>query len=288
MKYVVVIPARNEERHIGRVLQSLKLQTIKPQEVIVVDDGSTDKTAEQVLAFAKSCPWLKLHSLDNAAPRAIGAKVVQAFQKGYEQIDAPHEFLVKLDADLELPSNYFEQLAKHFAQNCRLGIAGGTIVVQQNGQWQYEHFSDTDHVKGAFKTYRKSCYEDIGGLRTSIGWDTADELLARYYGWEVLVDTGLKVRHHRPLGTETGSLRTRLLIGHGMYRLRYGFLITFISALKAGYLTRPYLLTGIAIILGWIQAWLRKDAFIVSVEEGRFIRQWRIKRMKAKLRKNAV
>ena len=283
MRYVIVIPARNEEQHIGRLLETLAKQSLLPQQALVVDDGSTDRTAEVVLAFAKRHPWLQLYRRPAKEQRAIGAKVVRAFSEGYAQINTPHDFLVKLDADLELPSEYFERIARHFAQTPRLGIAGGTIAVEKNGKWVYENFSDTDHVKGAFKAYRRECFEQIGGLRPSIGWDTADELLARYHGWDILVDTSLQVRHHRPLGTETGSLRTRLLIGNGMYRLRYGFFITLISALKAGYLTRPYGLTGLAVMLGWLQALLRQDDFIVTPEEGRFIRQWRKKRMWGKV-----
>ncbi len=40
----VIVPARNEERHIGPLLESLQRQTVKPCEVIVVDDGSSDNT----------------------------------------------------------------------------------------------------------------------------------------------------------------------------------------------------------------------------------------------------
>ncbi len=283
MKYVVVVPARNEEKHIERLLHALASQTMLPHKAVIVDDGSTDQTAELVLAFAKHHPWLELLRIDKKQARAIGAKVVMAFQQGYARVKTEHEFLVKLDADLELPPNYFKRIAEHFSNNPKLGIAGGTILVKKNGSWVYENFSDKDHVKGAFKAYRKACYEDIGGLRPSIGWDTADELLARYHGWEVLVDPELHVRHHRPLGTETGSLRTRFLIGKGMYRLRYGFPITLISAIKAGYLNRPYGLTGLAVLCGWLVALFQRDQPIVNKDEGKFIRQWRWKRMKEKL-----
>ncbi len=285
MKYVVVVPARNEEKNIERLLRSLTAQSLLPAELVVVDDGSTDETAQRVLAFAKQYPWIRLCQTRKREARAIGAKVVAAFQYGYDQIKSEHEFLVKLDADLELPPNYFERIAKHFSDNPRLGIAGGSILVEKNGHWIYENFSDKDHVKGAFKAYRKACYQNIGGLRLSIGWDTADELLARYHGWEVFVDTDLNVKHHRPLGTETGSLRTRFLIGRGMYRLRYGFWISLISAIKAGYLNRPYGLTALAVLCGWLAARFQNDQPIVNEEEGRFIRQWRWNRMKEKMKR---
>ena len=42
----VIIPARNEEHNLPRLLRSLAAQSVKPHELVVVDDGSTDRTAE--------------------------------------------------------------------------------------------------------------------------------------------------------------------------------------------------------------------------------------------------
>ncbi len=68
-----------------------------------------------------------------------------------------------------------------------------------------------------------------------------------------------------------------------MYRLRYGFLITLVSAIKAGYPNKPYLITGMAVMLGWFQSLFNEDSFLVNAEEGKFIRQFRWERMKSKL-----
>ncbi len=283
MKYIIIMPAYNEEHFIGRALDAISRQTLPPRRLIVVNDGSTDGTAEVVRAYAARHPWIELVNNDKKEERAAGSKVVRAFYLGYQAIREDYDFLVKFDADLEIPEHYFERMAELFRANPRLGIAGGTIAVEEQGEWVYENFSDVDHVKGAFKSYRRQCFEDIGGLRASIGWDTADELLARYHGWTVQVDTGLQVRHYRPLGAETGSVRIRIKVGNGMYRLRYGFFITLISAIKAGYLNRPFGLTGLAVLRGWLQSWLRREPFIVSREEGRFIRRFRRRRMLGKV-----
>jgi glycosyltransferase involved in cell wall biosynthesis len=285
MEYIIIMPAYNEEAFIGRALDSIARQTLLPRRLIVVNDGSSDRTVEIVAGYAEQYPWIRLVNHEKKEQRAAGAKVVRAFYLGYRSINEPYDLLTKLDADLELPPDYFQRMVAMFGAAPRLGIAGGTIAIEQNGEWVYENFSDVDHVKGAFKTYRRQCFEDIGGLRASIGWDTADELLARYHGWEIQVDNSLQVRHYRALGAETGSIKIRVKVGHGMYRLRYGFFITLISAIKAGYLNRPYGLTGLAVFWGWLRSFLRRDAFMVSPEEGRFIRQFRRQRMWGKLRR---
>lgn len=282
MEYVIVMPAYNEEGFIGRAIASIAAQRLLPRRLVIVNDGSTDGTRALVEAYQKQYPWIQLVNNDKKEQRAAGSKVVRAFYLGYEQIQDEYDFLVKLDADLSLPEHYFERVAELFAADERLGIAGGTIAIEERGQWVYENFSDLDHVKGAFKAYRRACFEQIGGLRASIGWDTADELLARYHGWEIKVDPSLQVRHYRPLGAETGSIKIRVKVGNGMYRLRYGFFITLISAAKAGYLNKPYGLTGLAVLWGWLQSWLRRDAFMVTAAEGAFIRAFRRQRMAKK------
>lgn len=284
MNYAIIMPAYNEEAFIGRTLESLARQTLAPRRLLVVNDGSTDETAAVVRRYAEKYPWIQLVDHKKKEERAAGAKVIRAFYIGYDSlVEHDYDFLVKFDADLQIPTHYFERVAQIFQKDPKVGIAGGTIMTEKNGRWIYENFSDRDHVKGAFKAYRKKCFEDIGGLRRSIGWDTADELLARYHGWAIEVDPSLEVRHHRQLGAETGSIRIREQVGYGMYRLRYGFWITLISALKAGYLNRPYGLTGLAVMRGFFKAWRRGDDFMVTEEEGRFIRQFRRRRVRDKL-----
>ncbi|MCB9301028.1 MAG: glycosyltransferase family 2 protein [Lewinellaceae bacterium] len=283
MRYILIMPAYNEEHFIGRALDAIARQTLLPKRLIVVNDGSTDRTAEVVQGFAEKYPWIRLVNNDKKEQRAAGSKVVRAFYLGFQTIDEDYDFLVKFDADLEVPEDYFERMAALFQGEPHLGIAGGTIAIEQDGKWVYENFSDEDHVKGAFKSYRRQCFEDIGGLRASIGWDTADELLARYHNWTIRVDPGLQVRHYRPLGAETGSVKIRVKVGNGMYRLRYGFIITLISAIKAGYLNKPYGLTGLAVLWGWLQSWIKREDYIVTAEEGEFIRKFRRSRMMGKL-----
>ncbi|MCP3932143.1 MAG: glycosyltransferase family 2 protein [Bacteroidetes bacterium] len=283
MEYIVIIPAYNEEKYLSRMLDSLVQQNVLPKKLVIVDDGSTDATPQIIEQFTDKYSWIESICISKDEGYSSGGKIVKAFYSGLNTIAESYDILAKLDADLELPKNYFEEIISLFQSDDKIGIAGGTIVFQKKGEWMYENFSDQDHIKGAFKAYRRTCFEDIKGLRYSIGWDTADELLARYYGWKIAVNPALKIKHHRPLGTETGSVKIRKRVGKGMYRLRYGFWITLISAIKAGFLNRPYLLTGLAVMYGWFSSLFTRDEFIVTKEEGTFIRKFRLQRMLGKL-----
>ncbi len=73
----VIIPAYNEEASLGVLLEDLRMQGRAPAEVIVVDAGSTDRTAEVARAYA---PWVRVISVDRAYPgqaRNIGVAYAQ-------------------------------------------------------------------------------------------------------------------------------------------------------------------------------------------------------------------
>lgn len=286
MRYVVIIPAYNEEYFLPATVDALIAQTLRPVELVIVNDGSSDATADIIETYTRQHAWIRGVHVHGDKGYAGGAKIVAAFYKGYAALTTvAYDFLVKLDADIVLEANYFERVATIFGADPKVGLAGGMLLTEKKGQWVYENIADRDHVKGAFKAWRKAAFEDMGGLRPTIGWDTADEMLLQYHGWRVVVDESLPVRHYRPLGTKTGFVKIRIRIGHGFYRLRYGFFISFISAIKAGMRSQPYGLSGVATMYGFVEAWWRGDAFAVSEAEGQFIRQYRWQRMRAKLGK---
>jgi glycosyltransferase involved in cell wall biosynthesis len=286
MRYVVIIPAYNEEHFLPATVDALLAQHLRPVELVIVDDGSSDNTAGIIEAYARQHTWIRGVHVGGDKGYAGGAKIVAAFYRGYEALATQeYDFLVKLDADIVLEANYFERVAAIFTDNPQVGLAGGMLLTEKNGEWVYENIADRDHVKGAFKAWRKAAFEAMGQLRPTIGWDTADEMLIQYHGWDVKVDESLPVRHFRPLGTKTGFIKIRVRIGYGFYRLRYGFFISLVSAIKAGMRSRPYVLSGLATLYGYMEAWWRGDAFAVSEDEGRFIRQYRWQRMRAKLGK---
>lgn len=286
MNYIVIVPAYNEAANIGRLIQSIVKQTMLPKQLIIVDDGSTDQTAELVKAMAVQHKWITLIQNKQKTARAVGAKVVKAFLLGYKNIaDNDYEFVTKLDADLSLPTHYFETIAQHFEQSPQLGLVGGVCSIFEKNKWNIERVADADHVRGALKSYRKICLEEIGGLRASMGWDTVDELLCAYYGWDVMVDDTLVVKHYRTTGEETGMLKSSIKCGKAMYYQRYGFFIALIAFFKRGMILKPYGLTGLYAFYGFLTAFFKKEPFIINEQEGKFVRQYRSQRIIAKLKK---
>lgn len=103
----IVIPTKNEEEHLPKLLESIRLQTIQPQEIIVADAHSTDKTREIAKSFGAKV-------IDGGMPsvgRNLGAKHVST------------DLILFLDADVELRDpTFLEKSIKEFQDRC-LGLA---------------------------------------------------------------------------------------------------------------------------------------------------------------------
>jgi glycosyltransferase involved in cell wall biosynthesis len=247
---------------------------------VVVNDNSTDNTQHIVETYAKKHPFISLVNSKSSNVHLPGSKIINAFYKGYEILDENYDVLCKFDADLVFPLNYLEQLAHHFNKNKKLGMVAGFCYIEKNGDWILENLTRKDHIRGALKAYRKTCFLQIGKLKPSMGWDTVDELLAKFYGWDLLTDESLHVKHLKPTGISYNKA-SRYLQGEAMYKMRYGFVITFISALKLAYKKGSFSLFK-DYLVGYFKAKRNKIPFLVSKEEGNFIRDLRWKGMKNK------
>jgi glycosyltransferase involved in cell wall biosynthesis len=286
LDYVIIIPAYNEVDYLPRAVDSILAQSLRPRQLILVNDDSSDGTGELIDRYAADHGFIQaVHRTTEQKGHSGGAKVVAAFYSGYAVIDVPYEFLVKLDADCELPSDYFARIAGLFATDERVGIAGGQLTTQIDGQWRREDIADPGHILGAFKSWRKACFAEIGGLRPTIGWDSIDEMLALYHGWRVGFDPELEIRHYRPIHTHTGLERVHRRIGVGLYKSRFGWWVTAFSAVKAGLRTPTPLRNTLAVLNGFLTAWWRKEDFVVTPDEGRFFRRLRWTALFKKLRK---
>ncbi|MFJ1433979.1 glycosyltransferase [Capnocytophaga canimorsus] len=270
----IVIPAHNEAQTIEATLNSLLEQSYKSFQIIVVDDHSTDNTSLILERLAKNHSCIRVVRNENGTTHLPGAKVVKAFNAGLPFVTPNTNVICKFDADLIFPSNYLEQVAHYFTQFPNIGMCGGVCYTKNDEDWALEDLTNLDHLRGPIKAYRKTCFEAIGGLKEAMGWDTADELLARFYGWEVKIDPKLHVKHLRPTGAGY-SREARYLQGSVFYRLRYGFLLSLLASAKLAYKKHQFSLF-FDYIIGYFKA-KKTLPYLVTAEQGKWIRAYRRK-----------
>ncbi len=283
MDIYIIIPAHNEEDYIGKTLESLAQQTLLPKALVVVNDNSSDATQNIVETYASKYTWLSIVNSKSSDQHLPGSKIIHAFNKGLETLDTNYNIICKFDADLIFPKDYLEKIAGHFQSNPKLGMASGFCYIKKNNAWVLENLTNKDHIRGALKAYRKECFNQIGQLKASMGWDTVDELLAKYYNWDILTDETLHIKHLKPTG-QSYNKASKYLQGEAMYKMRYHFWITLISALKLAYKKGSFQLFT-DYMSGYFRAKSNQVDFLVSKAEGKFIRDLRWKGIKDKFLK---
>jgi hypothetical protein len=279
-RYAVVTAVKDEADHLALTIESMVAQTHRPAQWVIVDDGSSDGTRAIAETAADRHPWISV--VDGpGGKRARGAPVVLAFQRGHAALTEPHEFVVKLDGDLFLPAHYFEWVAATFEREPRAGIVGGRLLVHDGREWVPEHVGQHT-VHGAIKAYRRACFDEMGGLRASTGWDGIDEYAAKARDWRVLPLSELHVLHYARRGSKQPWVRARLEEGRGAHFM--GYLPPFMLA-RAAYrmaVEEPRVLGGIVLLVGYVRAALARTPRVddpAAVEELRREQRGRLRRL---------
>jgi glycosyltransferase involved in cell wall biosynthesis len=282
IKFIIISPARNEEAFIERTIKSVINQTIKPVEWIIVNDGSTDLTKLIIEKYTLQYPWIKLVNVEDRGFYYPGTGVVNVIKKGFEQIVSDDwDFIIKLDCDITIESDYLENVLAEFDKNPKLGIASGAIYLL-DGNKEKKEKSQSDHPWGASKVYRKQCFADINGWKAIPGWDLADLLAAQMKGWETQCFDEYKIYHFRGTGTRRpGFTKGRFLLGRFHYRYGYSLDYTFLKSIYwLG--EKPYIIGGISIFLGYLYAAVRMETKLFDKEMSQFLRKKHRKYLKQK------
>jgi glycosyltransferase involved in cell wall biosynthesis len=243
---------------------------------IIVDDGSTDRTAEIIREFAARHDFIRLHrSEQGSGQRSFGSKD-RAINAAYTLARTlPWDYVGMLDADIALDSDrYYEHVLAEFSRNPKLGICGGWICERQRGVWRPRKDNAQDSVAGGIQMFRRSCYERIGGYVPLHfgGEDWLAQMDARMAGYDVLACDNLRVRHYRTTSSAGGRLRG--LFRLGMMDASFGSHPAF-EVLKCGrrLATSPWIL-GAALRLGGFSWWkLSGRPAVLPPEKVAFLRQ---------------
>jgi glycosyltransferase involved in cell wall biosynthesis len=281
MPYVLITPARNEEKLIEKVIQSVTSQTVPPTKWVIVNDGSTDATASIVSRYLGKYEWMELLNLSPHRDRSFAAKV-HAFNAGFERVkDQDYKVIGNLDSDVSFEEDYLEFLLGKFEEDASLGVAG-TIFREDGYSSATDSFEGQDHVAGGCQLFRRQCFEQIGGYipNRAGGIDWIAVTTARMTGWKTRSFREKYFFHYRSLGTAERSLlastfsygeKDYYLGGHPLWEL---FRVAYRTTKK------PYLVGGIALFSGYLSAFLRRMGRPVSKELMRFHRQEQMMKLK--------
>jgi len=193
IQFSIIIPARNEERNIGRCLSSLKELDWPGSgyEVILVDNGSTDQTVAIAHDYG-------LHVLNRPADTVAGVRNFGAAQ-------ARGIFLVFLDADCTVPPDWF-QAASRYIDRDDVSCFGSPPVVPEHSTWVQRVWfhirkktgvSETEWLESMNMFVRRSAFEQVGGFNAKLVTCEDYDLSIRLRSTGKLVsDDGIVAVHH--------------------------------------------------------------------------------------------
>jgi glycosyltransferase involved in cell wall biosynthesis len=285
MKYVLITPARDEEAFIERTLQSVIAQTAPPARWVIVDDGSSDRTAEIVERYVKRHPWIELLRRSPRKDRNFAGKVA-AVNAGLERMRSlEFEVLGNLDADVSFEADYMSFLMQKFSEQPDLGIGGTPFTLAGGYDSTEDSFEGENYVAGPCQLFRYRCFQDIGGYvaNPAGGVDSIAVMTARMKGWTVRSFADKRFQHHRPMGTaERGPVAALFSYGEKDYYLG-GSPIWQLFRVAYRLTKPPRLVGGLALLFGYCWAAVRRMDRAVSPELMRFHQEEQMRKLKGML-----
>jgi cellulose synthase/poly-beta-1,6-N-acetylglucosamine synthase-like glycosyltransferase len=295
----VIVPARNEEEHIGNLLRALESQTYRRHlfEIIVIDDHSTDNTAEIVLQF----PGVKLLQLKEDKINSYKKKAIEAGIAA-----ASNELIVTTDADCIPPAEWLQSIVS-FREETNAGFIVAPVSFNCNSKL-VEVFQAMDFMvlqgitgasvykktlsmcNGANLAYEKKLFAEVGGFSGIDHIASGDDMLLmhkiakkfpeRFFylkAKDAIVST-------RPMPTWKKFLNQRIRWASkatyyddkkiiGVLLLVYLFNFSFLILLLAGFWNSVY---WIFFLIGWMVKTLVELPFFYSVSTF-FDKQWAVK-----------
>lgn len=253
----VIIPARNEEANIGRCLQSLQAQTLLPTEIIVVDDGSTDNTAEIAASFSE----VKLLTGGGRGPSAARNLALLATRA---------DVVAFTDADCLCHPRWLEELINSLLNSQHSGVGGDQQSPTDEssfGQEVQKFFkligfvgnyvrhdkaveTKTSHNPSCNVAYWRRALMEVGCFDEKLwpGEDVDLDYRLTKAGHTLLYNPRAVVEHYRPANQKAfnkmmrsyGRAQGYLVRKHGPFRLLHGVPL----ALLGGAMISPLLVVS--------------------------------------------
>jgi len=193
----VLIPAHNEQQDIVQTVTSVLLSDLKDIHVIVVDDGSTDRTLELLQSNFGSNDFVQIIHQPNRGKAAA---------LNHALAETRADIVVTIDADTEIEPDAIRLLVRHFSDP-RVGAVAGNVKVGNRSRWltrwqaleyitsqnmekrAFDLLNCITVVPGALGAWRRTAIEAAGGITADTVAEDADLTIAiRRLGWRVTYD----------------------------------------------------------------------------------------------------
>lgn len=160
-KVTLYVPCYNAEKYLEQCLQAIMKQTYPIAEILIIDDGSTDRTVEIASEYS-------VRIIKHGGNKGLAAARNTAFKR------AGNEFVASLDADCIAEPDWLERLMENFTNENIAGVGGKLLekytdtladkwrAVHMKQQWGDEKLTNPDFLFGSNNVFRRKAVEDVG------------------------------------------------------------------------------------------------------------------------------
>ena len=260
-KVGVIVPARNEEAYLGKTLEHLLNQTLKPEKIFVVDDGSIDKTAELAEKYGVSVIRLPTRPYNVVGMPQLAAVLNRGFEALTEM--GGFEYIIVVGADHLLPETYIEDIVTRMEEDKDLVMASGKLL----GERSY-----SDMPAGSGRVYKLDFMRRIGFFPLNYGWEDYPLFKAMATGYKIRCFEEIVTWEQRPIKLSAKKL---YYLGKGMRALGYDQFY-FLGKCALMFLKTPK--GALSMLRGYISSNVQKYSDL-----GDFTRRWQNRKLLKRL-----
>ncbi len=174
MNASIIIPAFNAEKTIQKTINSLLIQTVKPKEIIVVNDGSTDKTKSITEKLSEKNHLIKIFTRKNSgisASRNFGAK------------KAKEELIIFLDSDVFVEKEWLEKLLIPLKKPEVFGVCGkySSELNKSLGSDFFSYIISSSSFQGYNIAFKKKDFLELNGFNEKMKYCEDPEFFLRVF-----------------------------------------------------------------------------------------------------------
>jgi len=236
MKISVLMAVFNEEKFLDKTLSALMKQSLKPNQIIAIDDGSTDKSLKIIAKYPDVAIWRLPVKKDKTLERY---PIVLSI--GSHALSDDFDYVGILDADTLLETQYYQKLTQRMNADKTIGIAGGQLIGEQAGK----PLGLMPYVYGANRLYSRRCWLKLNDgkvMKPIPQIDFYHNIYAEMLGFKTQRYSDIKSWHLRP--TRLGNA---FIKGYHSYEFGYYWYYLFLRAIRnrsplmmAGYLKAKF------------------------------------------------
>lgn len=252
------MPVFNEEKFLQQSLTALMQQTCLPNQIIIIDDGSTDNSPNIISKYPVTVLTLPKQKI------AINERITYVISQGSKLL-SDFDYIGILDADTILEPEYYQKLTKKLEEDKALGISGG----------KYNNQPPTGRILGVFpyvygcnRLYSKKCWMTINGgkvMKPVPMWDAYHAVYARQLGYKVKRFDEIQSWALRPAGKGSNFI-------HGFHCYQWGY-YGFFLLLRALKDNSPNMLAG------YLKAMAAREKQYPIKPYVRQLQAWRLRKM---------